>query len=262
MARSTVQNAARRAELWATSRRSKGSRVQSSRRAWRTRVANGMSSTVKRGSLITVFVNSGLRTESRPISARNCISRKETGDTPQGRYRSSHGNSASRFDRRTIQIKKWVSRRSVTARAAAVRRGHDQNLATPTTTDPPHRHPALAGVVYIAERLCHSQCRSVPPDAARSGVLCAELRSPRPAGLRRGDGTNAFWPLTRSRSSCAQNTRIRGQESTRHSISACMASWRALTPSHILQRRISLRLKREKETDDVRSEIYSALELS
>jgi hypothetical protein len=41
-----------------------------------------------------------------------------------------------------------------------------------------------------------------------------------------------------------------------------MASWRALTPSRILQRRISLRLKREKETDDVRSEIYSALELS
>jgi hypothetical protein len=40
-----------------------------------------------------------------------------------------------------------------------------------------------------------------------------------------------------------------------------MASWRALTPSRILQRRISLRLKRERDTDDVGSKIYSASEL-
>ena len=118
------------------------------------------------------------------------------------------------------------SRRSVTARAAAVRRGHDQNLATPTTTDPPHRRPALAGVVYIAERLCHSQCRSVPPDAARSGVLCVELRSPRPGELRREDGTNAFWPLTRSRFSYGQFTRLACREQGKLRPFACWAAWR------------------------------------
>ena len=44
-----------------TSKRSKGSRVQLSRRAWRTSVAIETSSTVKRISFITVSVKSGLR---------------------------------------------------------------------------------------------------------------------------------------------------------------------------------------------------------
>ncbi len=211
--RSMVQNATRRAELWATSRRSKGSRVQSSLRAWRTRVASGTSSTVNRGSSITVFVNSGLRTESRPISARNWISRKETGETPQGRYRSIHGNSASRFDPRTSQIRKWVSRRSVTVAAAAAKRGRAQGLATPTTTDPPRRHPARAGVSCTAALLRDRQRLSVPPDAARAGALCAGPRSPRPGELRRGDGTIASWLRTHSRSSYVQGTRIGGGES-------------------------------------------------
>ena len=78
-----VQNATRRAELWAARRRSNGSRVQSSRRACRTRDAIGMSSIVNRMSFIAVFVNSGLRTESRPTTARNWISRRNEGHTPR-----------------------------------------------------------------------------------------------------------------------------------------------------------------------------------
>ncbi len=215
MLRSRVQNATRRAELWATSRRSKGSRVQSSLRAWRTRVASGTSSTVNRVSSITAFVNSGLRTESRPISARIWISRKETGDTPQGRYGSNHGNSVSRFDPRTSQIRKWVSRRIVTGLAAAAKRGPVQALATPTTTDPLRRRPARSVVVCTAEPLGYPQCPSIPPGAARDGVLSAGPRSPLPGELRRGDETNASWLRTQSRSSYVQCTRMGGRESRR-----------------------------------------------
>ena len=56
MPRSVVQNATRRAKLWATRRRSNGSRVQSSRRACRTRDIMGMSSTVNR-----VLIHHGVR---------------------------------------------------------------------------------------------------------------------------------------------------------------------------------------------------------
>src|SRR5438046_3990096 len=59
MLRSVVQSGSRRAVLWATSMRSKGSRVHSRPSAWRISVTNGMSSTEKRGSSITARVNSG-----------------------------------------------------------------------------------------------------------------------------------------------------------------------------------------------------------
>ena len=176
MPRSVVHNATRRAELWATRRRSNGSRVQSRGRAWRTMVASGMSSTVNRVSSITVFVNSGLRTESRPTSARNWISRKETGETPQGRCRSNQGNSASRFESRTSQIRKCVSRRRVTALTAVVKRGRVQSLASPKTIGPPSRHPVREGVVCTAGKLWYSETWPHPPCAAPAGALCAALR--------------------------------------------------------------------------------------
>ena len=215
--RSVVQNATRRAKLWATRRRSNGSRVQSSRRACRTTDIIGMSSTVNRVSFITAFVNSGLRTESRPTSAGNWISRKETGETPQVRYLSIHGNSARRFEPRTSQIRKWVSRRSVTVESAAVKRGCFRGHAIPKTIDPLSRHSAHAGVACTAGFPWRSCCQPIPPDVVRGGVLCAALRSPRRRELRRGDGTNSSWPPTRSRSSCVQCTRVSGRESRRYS---------------------------------------------
>ncbi len=238
---SVVQKAIRRAELWATRRRSNGSRVQWSLKAWRIRVASGMSSTVNRVSSITVSVNSGLRTESRPTSARNWISRKETGDTPQGRYRSIHGNSASRFEPRTSQIRKCVSRRTVTAQSAAVKRGCVQGRAIPKTIGPLSRHPVRAGVAYTAGYPWRSCCQSIPPDVARGGVLYAALRSPRRRELRRGDGTNSSWPPTQSRSSCVQCTRSSEREQGKL---FTLRSWRdkeqALT--HSLSQRARVRV--------------------
>jgi hypothetical protein len=213
MPRSVVQNATRRAELCATSKRSNGSRVQSSRRAWRIMVASGMSSTVNRVSSITVFVNSGLRTDKRPTSARNWISRKETGETPQGRYRSNHGNSARRFEPRASQIRKWVSRRRVTVQTVAVKQGRVQGQATPKTIDPLSRHAARGGVVCTAGHLWHSESWTLPPGAAQSGALCAALRLPRHGGLRRGDGTNVSWLPMRSRFSYVQCTRCADRSS-------------------------------------------------
>ncbi len=174
--RSRVQRATRRAELWATSKRSKGSRVQSSLRVWRTIVTSGMSSTVNLASSITVVMNSGLRTESRPISARNWISRKETGDTPQGRYRSIQGNSASRFDRRTSQIRKWVSRSSVTARERVATRGRAPRLATPRTTDRPCRRPVRVGGDGRRDAPSHSPRRPTPRGGGRCDVPSAGPR--------------------------------------------------------------------------------------
>jgi hypothetical protein len=225
MPRSVVQNGTRRAELWATRRRSNGSRVQSSRRAWRTMVASGTSSTVNRVSSITVCVNSGLRTESRPTSPRNWISRKETGETPQGRYRSNHGNSASRFEPRTSQIRKWVSRRRFNALTAAVKRGHVQD-ASSKTIDPLSRHPARGGVVCTAEHLWYFETWPLPPGAARPGDLCAVLRLPRRREPRRVDETNVSWLLTQSRSSYVQCTRRSERSSRRASTFALLTPWR------------------------------------
>jgi hypothetical protein len=178
-------------------------------------VASGMSSTVNRVSSITVFVNSGLRTESRPTSARNWISRNETGETPQGRYRSNHGNSASRFEPRMSQIRKWVSRRRVTALTAAVRRGPVQNRASPKTIRPRSRHPARGAVVCTAGQLWYSETWPYPPCAAPTGVLCAALRLPRRRELRRGDETNSFSPQMRLPASCVQCTRAGSGQSRR-----------------------------------------------
>ncbi len=238
---SVVQKATRRAELWATRRRSNGSRVQWSLKAWRIRVASGMSSTVNRVSSITVSVNSGLRTESRPTSARNWISRKETGDTPQGRYRSIHGNSASRFEPRTSQIRKCVSRRTVTAQSAAVKRGCVQGRAIPKTIGPLSRHPVRAGVAYTAGYPWRSCCQSIPPDVARGGVLYAALRSPRRRELHQGDETNSSWPPRPSRFSCVQCTRSSEREQGKL---FTLRSWRdkeqALT--HSLSQRARVRV--------------------
>jgi len=192
MPRSVVQNGVRRAELWATSKRSNGSRVHSNLSAWRTRLVSGTSSTVKRPSLITAFVNSGLRTVRRPISARNCISRKDTGDTPQGRYWSIQGNFAIRFEPRTSQIKKCVSRRSVNVRSAA-KRHCLQPLATPTTTDRLDRHSVRAEDFCSGAFLSRFFSHSILPGGERAGDLCVEPRSPRHPGLRRAAETNAFW---------------------------------------------------------------------
>jgi hypothetical protein len=142
------------------------------------------------------------------------ISRKETGETPQGRYESNHGNSARRFEPRTSQIRKWVSRRRVTAQTAAVKRGCVRGQATPKTSGPLSLHPAREGVVCTAGHLWHSESWSLLPGAARAGALCAALRLPRPEGLRREAGTNVSWLLTRSRSSCVQCTRC-GDRSSR-----------------------------------------------
>ena len=207
----------RRAMLWATSSRSKGSRVQSSFREWRTRFASGMSSTVKRLSAITVFMNSGFRTLSRPISARNWISRKETGDTPQGRYSSIQGNSAIRLLPRTSQTKKWVSSRSVNVPPAAGQRGLQLDLSTPRTSDPPRRLLAPAGVSCTAELSRLSFCRSILPGGAQAGVLFAGLRLPRRGGLHRADGTNFSWLRRRLRFSCVQCTRSGSRKSRRSS---------------------------------------------
>jgi hypothetical protein len=224
MARSVVQNGTRRAKLWATRSRSNGSRVQSSRRAWRTRGSIVISSMVNLLSSITVFMNSGLRTESRPTSARNWISRKETGDTPQGRYPSNHGNAASRFDPRTSQIRKWVSRRRVTVPAAA-KQDHAQGLATPRTIDPPHRLSALSGVFYTEESLCQPWCRLIPRAAAQSVALFVRPRSLHPEELRRGVGTIASWPQMPSRSSYVQCTTPGSNKSKRASIALRRRPW-------------------------------------
>jgi len=200
-----------------------------------------MSSTVNRVSSITVSVNSGLRTESRPTSARNWISRKETGDTPQGRYRSIHGNSASRFEPRTSQMRKCVSRRTVTAQSAAVKRGCVQGRAIPKTIGPLSRHPVRAGVVCTVEHLCHSECWLLSLGAARAGALCAALRSPRRRELHRGDETNSSWPPRPLRFSCVQCTRSGEREQGKL---FTLRSWRdkeqALT--HFLSQRARVRV--------------------
>jgi hypothetical protein len=204
IARSVVQSATRRAKLCATSSRSNGSRVQSSLKAWPTRVSREISSMINRLSFMTVLVNSGLRTESRPTSARNWISRKETGDTPHGRYRSSQRKLAKRFDSRTSQIR--VSRRSVTFLTGAVKRGADLGHATPTTTDLRHRHAALSGFFCIARKLWRSWFRPVLPGAARFVGRCARLQLLRLGAHHRAVETNVFWLRMPSRSSHVQCT--------------------------------------------------------
>ena len=169
-------------------------------------VVRGMSSTVNRASAITVFVNSGLRTESRPTSARNWISRKETGETPQGRYRSNHGNSASRFEPRTSQIRKWVSRRSVTALPTVAKRVSVQNPARPKTIRPRSRLVVRGGGVCTAGQVGYSETWPHLLCAVLAGVLCAARQLPRRREPRRGDETNVFSPQMRLHASCVQCT--------------------------------------------------------
>jgi len=207
MSLSVVQKGISRAKLCATSNRSKGSRVQSTWSACRTRATEGISSTMNRASAITVLVKSGFWTESRPTSARNWISRKETGDTPQGRYRPSQGNSVSRFDSRTSHTKKWVSRRTLTVRTASWKQRPD-HAATTTTTDPLHRHAALSKVSCIPEQLWRSLKRRALPAAAQPVALCVRPQLPRPEGLHRGDETSVFSLQMRSRFSYGQLTRL------------------------------------------------------
>ena len=204
--RSVVQSATRRAKLCATSNRSNGSRVQSSLKAWPTRVSREISSTINHLSFMTVVVNSGLLTESRPTSARNWI-RKETGETPHGRYRSSHGKLAKRLDSRTSQIRKWVSRRSVTFLTVAVELGGALGHATPTTTDLRHRHAAPSGFFCIVQKLWRSWFAPALPDAARFVGRCAGLQLLHLGAHHRAVETNVFWLRMPSRSSHVQCTK-------------------------------------------------------
>ena len=206
IARSVVQSATRRAKLCATSNRSNGSRVQSSLRAWPTRVSREISSTINRLSFMTVLVNSGLLTESRPTSARNWISRNETGETPHGRYRSSQGKLAKRLDSRASQIRKWVSRRSVTFLTAAVKRGGALGHATPTTTDPLHRHAAPSELFCIVQTVWRSWLALALPDGARFVDRCARLQLLHLEAHHRAVETNVFWLRMPSRSSHVQCT--------------------------------------------------------
>jgi hypothetical protein len=183
---------------------------------------HGVSSTVNRVSSITAFVNAGLRTESRPTPARNWISRKDTGETPQGRYGGNHENSVSRFEPRTSQIRKWVSRRRVTAQTAAVKRARVQG-ATCMTSGPRCPHPVPVEVACMAGRLGHGLRGSTAPDAAPAGVLCAVRRSPRLRGLRQGDETSSFWPRMPLPSSYVQCKRPSGRSSRQYS---GLHSWR------------------------------------
>ena len=204
MRRSVVQNATRRAKLCDTSNRSNGSRVQSSLSEWLTRVSRERSSTMNRRSFDSVLMNWGLLTESRPTSARNWISRKETGETPHGRYWSSHAKLASRFDSRTIQIRKCVSRSNVTTGAA--KRGV-LDRAIPTTTDPP-RLPAGPSVLSCnPENAWHSWYRLALPDGAGFARLCARLQLLHHEAHHQAIGTNVFWLRMLSHFSYVQCTK-------------------------------------------------------
>ena len=204
MRRSVVQNAILRAKLCATSNRSNGSRVQSSFSEWLTRVSRERSSTMNRLSFDTVLMNCGLVTESRPTSARNWISRKETGETPHGRYRSNQGKLARRFDSRTIQIRKWVSRRTVTTGAA--RRGV-VDRAIPTTTDRPRLPAGPSGPSCIPENAWHSWHGLALPDGARFARPCARLQLLHHEGHHQAIETNVFWLRMPSRFSYVQCTK-------------------------------------------------------
>jgi hypothetical protein len=109
-----------------------------------------------------------------------------------------------------------VSRRSVTVAVDAVKQGRAQD-ATPTTIDPPHRHAAPSRVSYIPDPFRQPLNPWALLAVAQLVVLCARPRSLHPAGLRREDGTNAFWPQTLSRFSYVQCTTPNSGKSTRKS---------------------------------------------
>ena len=118
------------------------------------RERSGISSTRKRGSFSRVSVNSGFSIPIRPTSARYCASSSDIGETPHGRYLSSQGNSLSRFDPSTSQIRKWVSSRIVTVFFGRSTRGPGFLLANPNSTDQLDRHQEHAGDVYSQENCC------------------------------------------------------------------------------------------------------------
>jgi hypothetical protein len=206
MRRSVVQNGTRRAKLCTTSNRSNGSRVQSSISEWLTRVSKERSSTMNRLSSDTVLTNRGLVTESRPTSARNWILKKEIGETPQGRYRSNQEKLDRRFASRTIQIRKWVSRSTVTT-GAAKRRVLDR--AIPTTSDQPRLPAGPSGFSCSLENVWH--CLALP-GGARLARLCARLQLLHREGHHPAIETNVFWLGMPSRFSyvqCAKNCALR-----------------------------------------------------
>ena len=199
--RSVVQSATRRAKLCATSNRSNGSRVQSNLKAWPTRVSREISSMIK-----------------------NWISRNETGDTPLGRYRSSQGELAKRLDSRTSQIRKWVSRRSVTFLTAALKRGGALGHATPTTIDLLHRRAAPLGFFYTVRKLWRSWFARFLPGATRFVGRCARLQLLRLGAHHRAVETNVFWLRMPSRSSHVQCTITGRNESTQEFPSEALGS--------------------------------------
>jgi hypothetical protein len=176
------------------------------------RVSRERSSTINRLSFDTVLTNWGLVTESRPTSARNWISRKETGETPHGRYRSNQGKLARRFDSRTIQIRKWVSRSTVTTGAA--KRGV-LGRAIPTTTDPPRLPAGPSGLSCIPENAWHPWYRLALPDGARFARPCAQWQLLHHEGHHQVIETNVFWLRMPLRFSYVQCTKGCGPRSKR-----------------------------------------------
>ena len=113
----------------------------------------------------------------------------------------------SRFDSRTSQIKKCVSRRTLAVRTASWKQRRYQ-VARPTTTDLLHRHAAFSKVSCIPEQLWHSVKRAALRAAAQPVALYVRLQLPRPEGLHQAAETSVFSLQMRSRFSYGQFTRL------------------------------------------------------
>ena len=161
------------------------------------RESNGTSSTRKRGAFSRVSVNSGFSISIRPTSAKYCTSSSEIGETLHGRYLSSQGNSLSRFDPRTSQIRKWVSSRSVTVFFERLTRGLGFHPANPNSTGPLDQHRELAGDLYSQEIVASILGLFCPPCVKRASAPSAPgQRLPRQQ-LRQAPGTNFSSPRRR-----------------------------------------------------------------
>ena len=161
------------------------------------RESSGTSSTRKRGSLSRVSVNSGFSIPTRPTSARYCTSSSDIGETPHGRYLSSQGNSLSRLDPSTSQIRKWVSSRIVTVFFERPTRGLGLPLASSNSTGQPDRHREPVGDVYSQEIAASILGLFCPPCVKRASAPSAPgQRLPRQR-LRQALETNFSSPQRR-----------------------------------------------------------------
>ena len=170
------------------------------------RERSGISSTRKRGSFSRVSVNSGFSIPIRPTSARYCTSSSDIGETPHGRYLSSQGNSLSRFDPRTSQIRKWVSSRIVTVFFGRSTRGPGFLLANPNSTDQLDRHQEHAGDVYSQETVVSILRLSCLPGVKRVSAPFAPRQRLPQRRPRQALETNFSSPRRRSAFSYVQCT--------------------------------------------------------